>query len=251
MGRWSHREIGAADMICGWSLQGKSLCRSITTSWGSLDLSWLPMLAGSLLPIPNVRIFRLLKYASAMVKIASTQGSFGHLRKYGLFKIEGVMPTLERYIDMALVLNLPSPLFVTVRSESKVKRPLGESRWFKLQEQTESDAWNIIGASMAVPLVFSPIEINGQTYSDGGVGHWLPIGPLYESGVRNIIAISTKAEFSLDKSKYPGCRIVTIGPKKSLGRFPLATFRFTEAAVLAWIEEGYRDGLDALKTLKL
>jgi NTE family protein len=99
---------------------------------------------------------------------------------------------------------------------------------------------------MSIPFVFAGVPINGEMHSDGGFKAALPIGPLYESGIRKIIAVGMKSSSQLKQEDYPDCKLVVIKPDKELGRFPIATFRFTERAVMEWMSLGY---MDAHKTL--
>ena len=90
------------------------------------------------------------------------------------------------------------------------------------------------------------IEIKGRRYYDGAIGQWLPIVPLYTEGIRRVVAVSARPMVPVSDSAYPGCAITSIAPEKPLGRFPVATFRFTRQAIERWIEQGYSDALKAL-----
>jgi NTE family protein len=211
------------------------------TATAALDVGLL------LLPVPKLRSLRLLKYALTAAKFLSRHGSLGALLRYGLTNIARFRPLLEKYLDLSSVLRGPVPLFVTVFATPGIAQPLGRSHWFRLQDLAEEDAWDVLAASMAVPLVFSTVEVKGETFTDGGLGQWLPIEPLYRAGVRRIAAISNRAEVTVPQESFPGARITVIKPRKPLGRFPVATFRFTPDAVNSWIEQGY---VDASRTLE-
>ncbi|MGO9116418.1 MAG: patatin-like phospholipase family protein [Desulfomonilaceae bacterium] len=196
-----------------------------------------------LVGLPQVGIIRGLARAALLLKSGSRYGALGYLRRKGVIDISAFKPLLSRYLDMAGLLKQPAPLFITARSQSYVSNPL---EWFRLQDQSEEDAWRILAASMAIPFLFSQIEIKGRRYYDGAIGQWLPIMPLYAHGIRNVIAVSTRPMVPISDSAYPGCAITSIAPEKPLGRFPVATFRFTRQAIERWIEQGYSDSLKAL-----
>ena len=99
----------------------------------------------------------------------------------------------------------------------------------------------MLQASMSLPLIFPSVAINDGFYRDGGIGLWAPIRPVYEAGFRRIVIVATKAGFSFDQEEYPDCSVLVVKPEISLGRFPYATFRFTELAVKEWIKHGYED----------
>jgi NTE family protein len=84
-------------------------------------------------------------------------------------------------------------------------------------------------------------------YTDGGVSQWLPVRPLYDYGLRRMVVVSVKPSVNIAPQDYPGSRILLIKPKKSLGRFPAATFRFTLRAVTDWMEQGYADASRTLQ----
>ncbi len=57
----------------------------------------------------------------------------------------------------------------------------------------EGNLAEVLRASAAFPSVFSPYEINGHLYVDGGVTNNLPIDVLKEKGVTHIIAVDVQA----------------------------------------------------------
>ncbi len=201
------------------------------------------------LPVPKVRLLRVLKYTASAMKFVSRHGSLGKLLRDGIVDIRTLQPVLDRHLDMGRVLAASCALYVTAGGALRVSGPTGEGEVFRLQSHPEDVAWNILGLSMAVPMVFSSIEMNGRRLSDGGLAQWLPIEPLYRAGLRDLVVVSTKASPRLKAEDYPGARIIVIKPEKPLGRFPIATFKFTEEAVARWMELGYRDASLALARL--
>lgn len=201
------------------------------------------------LPVPNIRLLRVMKYAASAMRFVSRHGSLGRLLRDGVVDILSLKPFLAGHLDMDRVLASTSPLYVTVVGGPRLTGPRGEGRVYRLQSHTEEEAWNILGASMAVPMVFAAVEMNGERLRDGGLAQWLPIEPLYRVGLRDLVVVSTKASPRLKVSDYPGCRMVVIKPEKPLGRFPVATFRFTAEAVERWMALGYRDASHALAKL--
>jgi NTE family protein len=199
------------------------------------------------LPIPKVRLLKLLRYVGIAVKMGTSVGLIGALRKSGIFTLQSLRPTLTKYIDMKALLRNSVPLYVTVCGAPEFTTPFGPTHWFKIQDLDEEAAWGLISASMAIPYIFEPVEVDGTIYTDGGIGHFLPIQPLYENGFRRIIAVSTRSGLRLPQDEFPNCRIRLIQPKKPLSRFPGTTFRFTQKAVLEWMEEGYSDAMAVLR----
>jgi NTE family protein len=255
----SGSSIGAlnAALVCqgDWNAAYELWCEIARTNILRPDYSKLGRLASYalqdlgllLVSLPQVRIIRVLARAALVAKAGSRYGTLGYLRRNGVINISAFRPLLTRYLNMASLLERDIPLFITARPDWKKSKPLPPSEWFKLQDRNEDDAWRILAASMAVPFVFSQIEIMGHRYYDGAIGQWLPIKPLYAHGLRKVIAVSTKPVGSTRDDDFPGCTIVFIAPEKPLGRFPVATFRFTRQAIDRWMEQGYNDALKALK----
>ena len=197
------------------------------------------------IPVPW-RFLRYAKYVASVTKLFSRHGSVGRLRREGLLSIGALKPLIGNRLDMEAVRKSPISLFVTVTGPPGIRPPLGTARWFKLQSHSSEDAWKILGASMSIPFVFAAPDLDGTRYTDGGLGQWLPVEPLYQSGLRRVIAVSVKASAKVKESSFPGCSVTFINPERSMGRFPIATFRFTEDAVKSWIDRGYDDTMVAL-----
>jgi NTE family protein len=199
-----------------------------------------------LLPIPNLRWLKVLKYMTSTYKIASQHGFVSTFHKHGLVDITEFRPELAKYVDMEKIRTSPVPLYVTVSGEPRMSAPLGLSYIFKIQDCTESEAWDLLGASMALPFVFSRVSVRGQSYADGGLSRAIPLEPLIEQGVKNLIVVSTKKDVPLKQEDHPDCNILVISPDKSLGRFPISTFSFSGKVIQNWIEMGYEDAQKAL-----
>jgi len=201
----------------------------------SLDLALL------FAPVPNVRALRFLKYAVASMRLLSRHGTLGMLSAEGLIGLDVFSPLLERYLDVKKVLAQSTPLFVTAYRFPAKSCPRGKSLWFRVQDFGEEEAKKMLQASMSLPGIFPSVAINDGFYRDGGIALWAPIRPLYEAGFRRIVILATRAGFSFDPKDYPDCSVLVVKPKRSLGRFPYGTFRFTEPAVKEWIKQGYED----------
>ncbi len=73
---------------------------------------------------------------------------------------------------------------------------------------------------MSVPFVFSPVQVRGQYYSDGGVGYWLPIDPLYTHGIRNMIAVGVhQGGHNVQSTALSGCEHHPDQASEDLGTF--------------------------------
>ena len=184
-------------------------------------------------------------------RLVSQHGSLGALAREGLIRIEKLEPLVSRHLDLEAVLSQPVPLFATVTEVTGVGNRLLGSRWFKLQDLDDEVARKILTASLSLPFVSGSIQVNERSYVDGGIAQWVPIAPLYEAGFRKIVIVSTRPTFSCNTQDYPDSTLYVIKPGKSLGRFPVATFRFTRHAITQWMSQGYEDATAAIDKMSL
>ena len=56
----------------------------------------------------------------------------------------------------------------------------------------DDKSWTLLQASCALPIMFSPIEINSEKYMDGGCTDPLPVRFAYEKGCDKVIGILTR-----------------------------------------------------------
>lgn len=134
-------------------------------------------------------------------------------------------------------------------------------------------------ASAAIPWGFDPVDIGGKRYVDGGWdvqgGDNVPLSPILEHhpGIRTLIVVRCNSAAvepdSLGGGKRPGVRVVEVRPRTTLrGIFgewpeclpdsPLArclqvwsgTFAFDREYAERFMQQGYRDGMAALRGLR-
>jgi predicted acylesterase/phospholipase RssA len=86
--------------------------------------------------------------------------------------------TRANYLSSGNFMKLPIPLFISTTDIVH-----GENRIF-----TSGDLIQIVQASMAFPLLLSPVPIDTSLYVDGGITNNLPISGMKEMGAEIIIA---------------------------------------------------------------
>ncbi len=106
----------------------------------------------------------------------------------GLLKLDGLQRLLEREINHKNIEDLPIPMFIGVtnmtdgHSEFRNKGPLSKT----------------IMASASIPILFSPVKIDGKLYCDGGLLENIPVEPLvgkcHKIVVSNISPLQKPAE---------------------------------------------------------
>jgi NTE family protein len=97
----------------------------------------------------------------------------------GLFKGERVMETLKGLIGDRNIEDLPIT-FTAVASDVEAQKEVWLNR---------GPLFDAIRASIAVPTVFTPFEINGRQLLDGGLVNPIPIAPTQSDGTDLTIAV--------------------------------------------------------------
>lgn len=88
--------------------------------------------------------------------------------RYGLFSLDGLRKDIQTLIKVKNIEDLSLPLFIAVSN-------LNDGR---VEYVKEGDLTNYLMASASIPVLFSPVEMNGKMYVDGGLFDNLPISPL-------------------------------------------------------------------------
>lgn len=70
----------------------------------------------------------------------------------------------------------------------------------------DDNSWQVIVATCALPVLFTPVEINGKKYLDGGIADAVPVNRALEEGCDKIIVITTR-EKSYVKEKDSGAAL--------------------------------------------
>ncbi len=125
-----------------------------------------------------------------------------------LERLAGEMKTRKHFMKLADPTFPPRKGFLRgEKVKAHLKKSLGNLRFDELEKEllvvatnlitlerkvfTEGDVGTAVHASIAIPGVCVPVEIDGALYSDGGICDPLPVGVLREAGADHIIAVST------------------------------------------------------------
>ncbi len=101
-------------------------------------------------------------------------------------------------------------------------------------------------ASCAIPIAFKPIEINKETYYDGGLLDNTPYQPLIDAGCDTIIVIDLFTFSPMRIKKVSGVDIYTCYPHKSLR----GILDFTNKHIQRRFELGYKDMMNVVEKIK-
>ncbi|MEM6641371.1 MAG: patatin-like phospholipase family protein [Bacteroidota bacterium] len=86
----------------------------------------------------------------------------------GLFKLDNIQTSLRKELSVERIENLKTPLFIAATDMLN-----GNIKYFN-----EGPLSRIVQASSSIPVLFSPVEIDGKLYCDGGILDNLPLKPL-------------------------------------------------------------------------
>lgn len=171
----------------------------------------------------------------------------GHIDfKEGFVSRNGLLNIVDKYIDMDQLRNSQRRLYVSVTEYDANGEGEGIARYFSLNYRPDEDIKNILLASSALPIIYSPIEIEGKMYRDGGIKDNLPIMPLYIEGIRHFIVVGLSPNTRINYAKYPDAKFLFIKPHKSIGDFIDGTLDFTSRGAKLRMELGYLDGVREL-----
>ncbi|MFW6295481.1 MAG: patatin-like phospholipase family protein [Halanaerobium sp.] len=88
--------------------------------------------------------------------------------KNGLMSLENLHKNLKEQLEENTISELKIPLYIAASNLAT-----GKIRYF-----AEGDLCQIVQASSSIPILFSPVEIDGDLYVDGGLLDNLPVEPL-------------------------------------------------------------------------
>jgi len=160
------------------------------------------------------------------------------------FSRDGLSNMITESLDFDMLHNSDIPCFVTCVRYPLVLDPLFRIERFKLNDYLPNEVEIILLASSAIPLVYPNEIFNGNKYCDGGIpvfGDNVPVKPVYDTGVENIIVVHLDREAVIDKSQFPDSNIIEVVPSKDLGKFLNGTLDFSPEGSKKRIDLGYED----------
>ena len=117
-----------------------------------------------------------------------------------------------------------------------------------LQALPDSEQIECLLASMAVPIIFQGLDVQGKRYSDGGQGGWqarqgnTPVEPLIRAGCNLVIVMHTEEGSPWGRRAYPETTFIEIRPQHEPSSIPFGDLLETNRATLSsWIDRGYED----------
>lgn len=156
-----------------------------------------------------------------------------------MFSREGIVEMISDGLSSNMLKTSEVPCFVTC-----TRCPGLEIERFKLNEYSDEEITKLLLASSAIPIIFPIEEFRGSKYCDGGipiVGDNVPIAPIYDMGVENIIVVHLNQETLVDKEQFPNSKIIEVVPREDLGDAISGTLDFSPEGASYRLQLGYED----------
>ncbi len=168
--------------------------------------------------------------------------------KTGLFSRSGLSKIITDNLNFNALRKSDTPLYITLFN----RRTLN-AEYIKLNTlDTNSKIESLLLASSAIPVIFGPEEIDGNSYYDGGLSDNCPVKPLYQAGYRNFIVVwlthDNEVSVMENSIMFPDANIVNITPSTNQGNFISGTLDFSNLGITKRMQLGYSDGLSTLCT---
>jgi len=183
----------------------------------------------------------------------------------GILSRDGLINLLEE-INIKKLETIISDFYVTVVNVTKIAkekrlikpaldwyegRKTGITQYINLKDTMEDYIVKVLTASSALPVIYTPVEINGEYYVDGGINDNLPILPIYQRGYRKIIVISCDmVNYNNIVRRFPSTDVLLIQPSRYLGNLINGTLNFNKNKLNQSLKLGYYDAMNAIKRSK-
>lgn len=156
-----------------------------------------------------------------------------------MFSRDGLKEMINDGLNYNYLRDSDMPCYVTC-----VRCPGLEIERFRLNEYSDEDISSLLLASSAIPIIFPNEEFHGNKYCDGGipiVGDNVPVKPVYDTGVENIIVVHLGQDSIVDKEQFPNAKIIEIVPREDLGDALTGTLDFSPEGAEYRLKLGYED----------
>lgn len=156
-----------------------------------------------------------------------------------MFSRDGIVEMISDGLNFNILQASDIPCYVTCVCCQRL-----EIERFVLNEYSDDEITTLLLATSAIPIIFPNEEFHGKKYCDGGipvVGDNVPIQPVYDTGVENIIVVHLSQETIIDREQFPNARIIEIVPGEDLGDALTGTLDFSPEGASRRLQLGYED----------
>lgn len=167
--------------------------------------------------------------------------------KEGLMSREGLLKIFDNYVDFNKISMSDKTVYAAVTSFGPTDSDEGIAKYYRLNYKPEKEIKDILLASSALPIIYSPVVIDGNICRDGGIKDNMPITPLYIEGIRHFIVVGLSEDTEIPYERFPDAEFLLIRPEESIGDFITGTLDFSKSGAKKRMELGYIDAIRRLE----
>ncbi|MBO4626777.1 MAG: patatin-like phospholipase family protein [Lachnospiraceae bacterium] len=181
----------------------------------------------------------------------------------GVCSREGLIKILKELVDLKKVSESPIKTYTTLaklspatESYQVIQRLFSardddldiEGEYVPLNGKSPDELIQLLLAATSMPIVYDPVTINGVQYRDGGIYDNLPLRPLIEDDVKNLILVSLNPSYEYDiMCASRADTIILITPSQEIGALLTGTLDFDGRNSAYRLNLGFYDTLRAFE----
>lgn len=224
--------------------------------------TWVKAISGDSIGALNAVLFANGDYDTAervWKSISPTQ--FMDLSTKGTCSRDALVKLLHEELDLTVVSNSSIQTYATIAKakpfapsedfEASIRAIFAEEHegeYRLLNGLPPEEIVQVLLASTALPIIYEPVKLGDSYYRDGGLFDNMPMRPLLEAGVRDLILVKLKAESEYDiYLSSQADTLIEISPSTSLGGFVDGTLDFDGENAEFRMQLGFYDTLRAFE----
>lgn len=161
--------------------------------------------------------------------------------KGGYYTREGLIKYIEKYFDLEKVFDTDMPIFASCAQKIEIMNKIYyEPAYFQLNKKKAEEILPVLLASSAIPMVFDPVQVKGNTYVDCMKADNEPFFPLlqYEWDMLFIVPL-TDAHYNKHYDNFPRT-VVDFGLPAMMNLPLLNMIDFDPSYTEAYVSQGYQ-----------
>ena len=161
--------------------------------------------------------------------------------KGGFYTREGLIKYIQEYFDLATVFDTDMPIFSSCAQKLEVMNKVYyEPAYFQLNKKKPEEILPVLLASSAIPMVFDPVDVKGNTYVDCMKADNEPYFPLmqYDWDMLFIVPL-TDAHYNKHYDDFPKT-IVDFGLPAMMNLPLLNMIDFDPSYTESYVSQGYQ-----------
>lgn len=231
--------------ISGTSIGALNAMLFFQDKYSAAEDIWINISQEKMLPIDEKLILRNMFCLSvSRNNLQSVLEWEERLKEYGTVSRDGLNELIDEYIDYEAIKKIDKECYICCAEVPDIK-----AHYFNIKDFDNSSLRTLLHATSAIPLVFERECIDEKFYMDGGLIDNVPVKPLYDSGCNIIFVVYFNKRNRIDKSLYPGAKIIELIPSKDLGGWLRGTLNFSRHDAIDRVLEGYKDGVVLLSEI--